>query len=301
METGYDISKPLETIISLLKEKIDMDLWMVTRVLGDDWIIIAACENNYGVCSGDVLYWNDSVCSRMVSSKGPNIVPNIEDEQRYSAAPIVKSLPISAYIGFPLTDENDELVGTLCAIDQNSKTAYLEEQLDIIKPFLALAQAVINQKDTIDRLQKTINFMDLQTDIDAVTGLANQNHFFELAIQNKQKYDKLGYPIAIIIVEIAGLSLKRNGDYVTYEDILRAITADLSSLLRESDILAKLDGSKFGILMANVENKYVSALVMKISKHLAPYKLSISIGADVCKEADMIEQSVERANSNRMI
>lgn len=301
MKTQFDISGPLEEIITLLKEKIDMDLWMFTRVLGGEWIIIAACENNYGVNSGDVLLWNDSVCSRMVSLEGPNIVPNIEKESDYCAAPIVKQLPISAYIGFPLVDENDDVIGTLCAIDQNVKTDELARQLEIIRPFLHIAQLLINQKDTIIRMQKALEIMEVQSEIDATTGLPNQESFFALALEKKLKYDALGLPIAIVVIEIAGLSLKRSDDSPNYEDSLRAITADLYSLLRSSDTLAKLDGSKFGVLMVNEENKYVSAMVMKISKYLERYKLNISIGADLCRKDDLIEQSIERANTNRMI
>lgn len=301
MANHLSLREPLEALVDMLKTYVDMDLWMFTRVLEDDWIIVAASDNNYGVNSGDVLPWRESVCSRMVNDEGPNIVPDILEELSYKEAPIVKKLPISAYIGFPISNENDELLGTLCAIDQSNKADSIRETNAHIQSLLKVAHTIINQHDTILRLQNAIEKLTDQSDIDDTTGLPNQDAFFELAKQFKQKYDPLGATIAVLIIDIGGLALKSKSSELTYEDLLRSISVDLSKLIRPTDTLCRLDGSRFAALMINVDTRFVSATVMNISKQLEHYKLKISIGADVCREGQSIDDSIEHANNNKMI
>jgi GGDEF domain-containing protein len=301
-----DIQGCLQIIVGLLKQRVDMDLWMFTTVIKNDWIVLAVSENSYGVKNGDVLPWNESVCSRMVQSNGPNIVPKLIDNAEYHQAPIVSKLPICAYLGYPLRDENNEILGTLCSIDQKEKDQAIETHSEEIRDLLQLGNMLINQYDTINRQSNALDVLNAQSDIDTVTGLPNQEAFFEIAIKRKAEYDKLACPLGIIVVEIGGLSLqhdvtKHSAEFLQYEDVVRAIANELSQLIRETDTIAKLDGSKFGMLFVNVGNRFVSAMVVKISNALAKYKLKVSIGADICREGDSVSQSIESANSNKLI
>jgi diguanylate cyclase (GGDEF)-like protein len=301
MKRVSDIQKPLEEVICLLKKRIKMDLWMITRVIEDDWIIIAASQNDYGVKAGDVLKWSDSICSRMVQQEGPNIVSNVDVVDAYKVAPITQQKPISAYVGFPFVNENNEILGTLCAIDQNIKAEDLADTHKDIAPLLDIANTLINQNDTIFRLTNALDKLNEQNLVDDVTGLPNQEAFFELAAQAKLKYDALGCPIGVVIVDLGSFSLRRYNDGLQYEDVMRAVTSDLSSMLREADILCKLYGNRFCMLLLNVDTKYVSSTVMKMSKLLEPYKMNVSIGAEICREGTDIQTSIEHANDNKML
>ena len=56
--------------LHLLQDRIGMGLWLVTRTAGEDWIVLEAVDQGYGVKAGDVFVWSDSFCSRMVEGKG---------------------------------------------------------------------------------------------------------------------------------------------------------------------------------------------------------------------------------------
>jgi len=301
VEILEEIQKPLEALIALLKERINLDLWMFTRVIEDDWIIIAASENNYGIKSGDVLVWSESICSRMVGHEGPNIAPDITTIDSYNNAPIARHKPIAAYVGFPILNENEELLGTLCAIDQKPRSETLTETNQFIQPLLNVAKTLINQNDTILRLHRALDKLNEQSSIDDITGLPNQEAFFQIAEETKHKYDALDCPIGVIVIDLGSFSLKRSDDGLQYEDLMRAVTADLSAMTRDADVLSKLYGNRFCMLLVNVDTKYVGSVVMKIAKNLERYKMNVSIGADVCRKGKEIQASISYANDNKIL
>ena len=104
--------------LRMLQEKMNFGLWMVTKVDGDDWIVMKSHDSAYGVQDGDVFVWMESFCSRMVRGLGPTFAPESDKVIAYAQAEIGRKIPIQAYIGFPLYREDGELLGTVCAIDQ---------------------------------------------------------------------------------------------------------------------------------------------------------------------------------------
>ncbi|MGB3726830.1 MAG: diguanylate cyclase [Glaciecola sp.] len=302
MSIEASTQQALYVLVTMLKNHLDMDLWMLTRVIENDWIIVATTPNQYGVESGTVLPWNESICCRMAKGLGPNLVPNVNDFAEYSAAPITGKLSINAYVGYPLYDENKTLIGTLCAIDPHTQVPHtLVAENDFINNVVALAENVFIQSYTINRLETAVNKLSAQSDIDDATGLPNQQQFFHLAQTHKAQYDPIGAPIAVMIVEIRGLSISTQGSGLSYDDTMRIVGVDLANHIRQSDVLCKLDGSHFGMLLLNVDTKYVSALVRKIPQLFEKYELKVSIGADVCRQGHSIEASIEKANTNRVI
>ena len=103
-------------VLRHLHEALGFDLWMVTRREGDDWIVLHAADQGYGVKQGDVFRWMDSFCSRMVRGEGPRIAPRSQEIPVYAAAPIGQQVDIGAYVGVPLDWHDGRLFGTLCAI-----------------------------------------------------------------------------------------------------------------------------------------------------------------------------------------
>ena len=92
--------------LRFLQGKYGFGLWMVTRTIQNDWIVLKSESNTYNVSDGDVFRWSDTFCYHMVQKKGPNIAPASDKIDAYVDARIAKALPIKAYIGYPLV--NDE-------------------------------------------------------------------------------------------------------------------------------------------------------------------------------------------------
>src|SRR4051812_26487169 len=113
----HDFSSATRATIHFLRQRFDLDLWMVTRTEGNDWIVLGVEESKYDVKAGSVFQWSDSFCSRMVEGLGPRIAPQSDLIDVYKNAPIGAAVKIGAYVGVPLTKADGSLFGTLCAID----------------------------------------------------------------------------------------------------------------------------------------------------------------------------------------
>ena len=104
--------------------RLPFALWMVTRTVGTDWIVVKALDGHYGISDGDTFNWTHSFCIRMVAGDGPNFAPISKDIPAYAEAPIGKNLTIESYMGYGLENNTGQIFGTLCAIspepvDQN--------------------------------------------------------------------------------------------------------------------------------------------------------------------------------------
>ena len=103
--------------LTFLQDELPVGAWMVTRVSGEDWVVLRALSPSYPIADGDVFRWSDSFCSRMVRGEGPRVAVCSDEVPAYLAAPIGGVVIIGGYVGIPLTASDGRLLGTLCAID----------------------------------------------------------------------------------------------------------------------------------------------------------------------------------------
>ena len=90
-----NFQEAVQAVLESLHERLGFQLWMFTRVEGNDWIVLEAVDHGYGVTSGNVFHWSDSFCSRMVQGMGSRVAPNSRQIQAYLEAPIGQQVDIS--------------------------------------------------------------------------------------------------------------------------------------------------------------------------------------------------------------
>ena len=130
-------------VLDFLQQRFGFDLWMVTRVQQDDWIILQASDHGYGVTDGTVLKWTDSFCSRMTQEQGPMIAPRSAEIESYTEAPIGQQLKIGAYMGVPLRHPDGRLFGSMCAIDPHPKDNVGQNDLPLLELLARLLSTIL--------------------------------------------------------------------------------------------------------------------------------------------------------------
>lgn len=140
---NFDVAS--RAVLNFLHDYLDLDLCMMTRVDGEDWIVLQAGDNNYGVEDGDVFVWADSFCSRMVVGDGPRIAPDAMKIENYQKAPIAQQISIGSYVGVPVLKANGELFGTLCAVDPDTKDDSLGEKQAMVELLAQLLGTILAQ------------------------------------------------------------------------------------------------------------------------------------------------------------
>ena len=87
---------------------------------------------------------------------------------------------------------------------------------------------------------------------DPLTGLHNRRFFFETAKQYFSKSNRDNHPFSLIIMDIDYFkNINDTYGHFVGDDILRYISSHISSILRKEDILTRIGGDEFAILLSN--------------------------------------------------
>ena len=151
------------------------------------------------------------------------------------------------------------------------------------------------------RLAEELRYMSMH---DAITGLYNRTYFEEEMRRLEYSREK---PIGIIVIDLDGLKLVNNTiGHEAGDTILKATANILKQTLRESDMVARIGGDEFAILLPGTNADTIAAICQRIEEAVALYNqnqqvwpLSISIGFAVRKDGQTSLRTLfKRADKN---
>lgn len=268
--------------LQFLQKQYGFGLWMVTRVDGDNWVILTAEDQKYGMAEGAVLKWSDSFCSRMVQGLGPHVAPDSDAVDAYARSPVGRQVPIGAYVGFPLVGADGPLFGTLCAIDpvpQSAELAYQEEFIRLIADLLSeVLRAELIAVNADRRLERAVD----QARRDELTSLYNRRGWVEFLEAEERRCRRYGHPACVIAVDLDDLKAvnDRHG-HAAGDEMLRAAAGALSAAVRGIDIVARTGGDEFMVLCIECDASNAGPLMERIREVLAAAGIRASLGMAV--------------------
>lgn len=299
-----------EATLAFLKDHYGFGAWMITRTVGEEWVMLRVRDDHYDLTDGTVLQWSDSFCYRMVRGEGPNIAPDADAVQAYRDAPIGAAQPIKAYIGYPLVTGDGELFGTLCAIDPKPQSGRLQADQSLLELLARFLSGILHSE--MQSLQMSGRIANLETVAyqDGMTGLLNRAAWDHLLAEQERKAELLGEPASVVIVDLNGL--KQINDTEGHEAGDRYIrrAADLiRGAARTEDVVARLGGDEFGVLLEGQSAQDPGPLIARLDEALAAAEIDASVGwarhrpghslADAVREADQRMYDAKRRSKAR--
>ena len=155
-----------------------------------------------------------------------------------------------------------------------------------------------------------------QANIDGLTGLPGRALFMELLKHQVQRGSRCGYNgSALLFLDLDGFKqLNQQHGSAACDLLLAEVARRLVDAVRESDVVGRMDGDQFGVMVVDVntsENveivagKLLAAISRPIALHQAEVRLTASIGiafhpAELHSAADlvrMVEESVSHAKA----
>ncbi|WP_448062049.1 GAF domain-containing SpoIIE family protein phosphatase [Cellulomonas hominis] len=124
-----DVDLPLETLLPARSdEAFERFSRLAQRHLGVPVALVSLVSSTGEVLPGATglppeldaarsLPLSHSLCRYVVSGRAPLVVEDARDDERLRTHGAVIDLDVRAYAGFPLLDDQDRVVGSLCAID----------------------------------------------------------------------------------------------------------------------------------------------------------------------------------------
>ncbi len=203
---------------------------------------------------------------------------------------------IKSIFTMPLTMKG-EVFGCFGFDTVNERHTWTAEQVDLLQIVAELITGAIVRHDA-DRQIHLLSFND------QLTGLYNRR-YFEHELERLDRSRE--HPIAVISADLDGLKLIN--DTIGHNEgdrYLQAGAEVLKSALRTSDILARVGGDEFAMLLPRTDRAAASMLVNRIRRNIDAYNmdqeglpLSISLGLAVSENADYpLEETYRMADNN---
>jgi GAF domain-containing protein len=135
-----------EATLQVLHGRLGLDLWLVTKVLDADQIVVAAYPNAL-VPVGTVLSWEDGYCRRIVAGDGPRVASVVASVPAYAGLRYGQEPKIAAYLGVPLTRRDGSLCGTVCGFSTRAQPASLARHLPMVELVAGLLATLLATGD----------------------------------------------------------------------------------------------------------------------------------------------------------
>jgi diguanylate cyclase (GGDEF)-like protein len=162
-----------------------------------------------------------------------------------------------------------------------------------------LRNAIIAMKSRIDELEQL-------ADTDTLTPLPNRRAFLR-RLESVMRYaERHGTPVAIVFIDLDGLK-RINDEYGHHagDIVLRHVASQLSVSLRATDMVARIGGDEFGLILDHLEEANACAKAVSLMQMIAGtpvdigcLKISVSVTAGVAalKPNDSLDSLIARAD-----
>ncbi len=274
-----DFSTAGSALLHYLQKRLGFRLWMITRTEGNDWIVLDAVDDGYGIRPGDVYRWSDSLCSRMVTGQGPMIAPRAEEIPAYLEAGLSTRLEIGAYVGMPLLRTDGRLFGTLCALDPSPMPTTIEEEQPWLEVTARLLSTLLEQDLKAHAERRRAEQAEAESWKDAPTGLKNRRAWDHLMSLEEARCRRYGHTACIIAIDLSGEPQSKKPLPASRKaETLRKAARALQLAVRQHDVLARVGDEAFGVLAIECDAGAGHALMARLRHNLAEADIHAACG-----------------------
>jgi diguanylate cyclase (GGDEF)-like protein len=216
---------------------------------------------------------NVSFCSHAIEDDQIMVVTDARQDPQFRDNPLVVGKPhVRFYAGAPLHAPGGSLVGTLSVIDTVPRHLN-EEQLSLLDEVARLVEKELHQH------RSTIT--------DPLTGVLNSRGFDSRASDALNLATRLSHGAALLFLDIDGLEAINDGLGRQAGDLaLQALGGMLIDTFRESDLIARMGGDEFVVLMLDADitdaiharDRLNRAIEIHNGNSQVMYELSVSAG-----------------------
>jgi len=191
-------------------------------------------------------------------------------------------------------------IGAL-SVQAMASNAYTVDDLDVLEMFAATAAIALQNALLFARVQQLAT-------LDALTGVVNRRHFYELARQELERAVRYRHPLSLLMIDVD--YFKQINDTYGHgagDQVLQTLAQRFKHGLRENDLIGRYGGEEFLVLLPETTGdralqvaERLSDLVRRepIATEEGPVAVSISIGivSCACGRTVTIEPLIDHAD-----
>ena len=183
-------------------------------------------------------------CSQALMGDDVLIIPDATRDARFRDHPLVVDLPeIRFYAGCPVRAPDGKPLGTLCVIDHEPREVE-EEDAGVLR-------------DLAWMLEQELKSASLAT-LDGLTGLTNRRGFDAIAGHTIAMCRRVKEPATLVYFDLD--DFKQINDQLGHtagDRVLRSFAEQLQATFRDSDVVARVGGDEFCVLLTSATSQDV--------------------------------------------
>lgn len=189
-----------------------------------------------------------SFCGHAILNDEVLIVEDTHADERFSDNPLVTQEPyIRFYAGCPLRGPLGHRIGTLCII--HPEPMQLDD--DDVEMLRDYAHLVENELGLVS-----------QAAVDELTGLTNRRGFYTVAEHILSLCERTDTPAELLFFDLDGLkSVNDECGHEIGDELIRQFAATLVKCFRTADVVGRIGGDEFVVLMAGSKSGSGPALL----------------------------------------
>ncbi|KAF0233980.1 MAG: Diguanylate cyclase with PAS/PAC [Desulfovibrionaceae bacterium] len=176
-----------------------------------------------------------------------------------------------------------------------------------VKGFFVLVTDVTELKTIQRELESRVKELNILAATDSLTGIGNRRHFLERAEDEMARSHRYGLPLVFLMIDIDHFKdINDKHGHDTGDDVLRSMAVTLQHTMRTTDIVGRLGGEEFGVLLIQTEVNEALLIAERLLKALQSvciltktgsicYTVSIGLSAYEGKDESM-EPLMKRAD-----
>jgi diguanylate cyclase (GGDEF)-like protein len=227
--------EPFDRITKLVQMVLDVPIATVSLIDADrQWF-----KSCVGV-PGSGTPRDQAFCHYTIQTREPMNIPDATLDSRFAVNPLVTGeMHIRSYLGVPLSTPDGYNVGALCAIDTRPRE-FTAEQTAMLASFASL---VVDELE-LRRIAQT----------DHLTGAATRRGFVHELDKEIARTRRNERSSALVLLDVDHFK-KVNDTYghPVGDAVLRNLAKCIGTMLRKGDVLGRLGGEEFGILLPDAD------------------------------------------------
>lgn len=204
-----------------------------------------------------------SFCEHAIQRREPLIIPDTHLDPRFANNPLVTGEPeVRSYLGIPLETPDGYNLGALCAIDTVPR-AFDANQIEVMKSF---AKLVMNE---LELRQIAMS--------DHLTGAMTRRSWVEAADREVARATRYGTEVSIILMDIDHFkAVNDHHGHPAGDQVLRTVAARCIAELRNSDMLGRIGGEEFAVLLPETGRAGALEVAERLRKCLAGTPIDVN-------------------------
>ncbi len=194
---------------------------------------------------------NLSFCQYTIRGDGPLVVPDATLEPKFSDSRYVVGEPyLRFYAGIPLATRDGQNLGTLCLIDTKPRE-FSSDQTELLFDLARLA---------MDELE-----LRLLSTTDSLTGALSRRAFKEQAHHSTALALRHQHELSCIAFDLDHFkSINDTYGHAVGDEVLAAVVKTCKAELRETDLLGRLGGEEFAVLLPHTSRSAAFEVAEKL-------------------------------------